>query len=196
MPYIYHPSSNPRVPGGQHHTLLPGVRGSRASSDRTSLIIPRLGAYLASVLNYLDQMYTSLLFVTTVGPSVLGRRRAGFGSIYQDTCSRYDQSMPRSWTLNRAELQRCRRSCRCCCSSNTCSIADDPSHALSSPPMAALHVFRYPVGGAYRLSSEGKQAVPSAVSADQTCDHSIVKRRQCGIPLNTTLARSQGPPFR
>jgi hypothetical protein len=46
---MYLPFSDPRVPGGQHHTLLPDVRGSRASPDGTSLIIPRLGAYLASV---------------------------------------------------------------------------------------------------------------------------------------------------
>ena len=60
-------------------SFLPHVRGSRAPSDGTSLIIPRLGAHLAlrptssSTLNICIQP----LLMTTVDPSVLGRAEGG-----------------------------------------------------------------------------------------------------------------------
>jgi hypothetical protein len=162
--------------------LIPDVRGSRAPSDGTSLIIPRLGAHLAlrptssSTLNICIQP----LLMTTVDPSVLGRRRAGFGSIYHYTCSRYDQTMPRSWTLNRAELQEKPEELFVTVPHTHVASRMIPCYALSS--WLSFHVFRHPAGGgAYRLTSEGKQAAPMMYQPTMFRDHSIVERKQRGI---------------
>ena len=131
--FIHVSSSQPRAPGGQHHTPLPDVRGSRVfvgwdesnhpTTWRLSRVRPPSSTTSLYVYDPLDDHRWPLCARKNGG--------RGFGSIYHDTCSRYDQNTPRSRTLNRAELQSSQRSCRCG-SSYTCSITDDPFYALSS----------------------------------------------------------------